>query len=196
MILYKFNNATSSFFCLETETKQGSVLSAYLFTLYMDNLVKELLNTNVGCMVGSKLFNTLVFADDVVLIALSVSAIKVLLETCESFTVSHHVYFNTSKSSLLYFNKSKSINDFQDLNIKLCGVTIPVKEEVNYLGTVLKNDKQLHNAEKTINDMKTRSNVIINEFSQIDTSARSKLFKSQAMVLFGVNYLIRRILYK
>ena len=66
-------------------TKQGSVLSAYLFILYMNNLVKALLNTNVGCMVESRLINTLVYADDVVLIAPSVSAIKIVLETCESF---------------------------------------------------------------------------------------------------------------
>ena len=46
---------------------------------------------------------------------------------------------------------------------------------------ILKKDKQLHNED----DMKTRSNVIINEFIQIDTSARSKLFKSQAMIFFG-----------
>ena len=191
MVLYKFNNAVvqynqaiSSSFGMETGTKQGSVLSAYLFTLYMDNLVKALLSTNVGCMVGSKLINTLVYADDVVLIGPSVSAMKILLETCESFTKSHHVNFNTSKSSLLYFNKSKESN-YVDLDLKLCGVTIPIKNEVNYLGTILKNDLQLHNADKCISDMKTRSNVIINEFSQIDSSARSKLFKSQAMSFYG-----------
>ena len=47
-----------------------------------------------------------------------------------------------------------------------------------------------YNAEKTIsNGMKTKSDVIINEFSQIDTSARSKLFKSQTMVFFGCELL-------
>ena len=42
MILYKFNNAvvkynkaTSSSFCMETGTKQGSVLSSYLFKQYI-----------------------------------------------------------------------------------------------------------------------------------------------------------------
>ena len=66
--------------------------------------------------------------------------------------------------TLLYFNKSKSINGCQDLDIKLCGVTIPVKQEVNYSRTILRSGKQLHNAEKTINDMKTRSDFIISEF--------------------------------
>ena len=41
---------------------------------------------------------------------------------------------------------------------------------------------QLHN---TINDMKNRPDVIINEFSQVDTSARSKLSKSQVIVFLG-----------
>ena len=43
----------------------------------------------------------------------------------------------------------------------------------------------LHNADKCINDLKIRTNVIMNEFRHIDTSARSKLFKSQAMVFYG-----------
>ena len=83
MTLHKFNNAViqfnntaSSSFNMKTGVKQGSVLSAYLFTLYMDNLVNSLIETGVGCMVGERLINTLLYADDVVLIAPSVSAIN------------------------------------------------------------------------------------------------------------------------
>ena len=62
-------------------------------------------------------------------------------------------------------------------------------KKINYLGTVLKNDAELHNADKCINDLKIRSNVIINEFSHIDTAARSKLFKAQAMAFYGCELL-------
>ena len=196
MILYKFNNAIiqynksiSSSFNMQTGVKQGSVLSAYLFTLYMDDLVKLLLDTQVGCFVGNKLINTLVYADDVVLIAPSVGALKILLEKCENFSKSHHVNFNSSKSSLLFFSKSRESNNCPELDIKFCGVDIPVRNEINYLGTILKNDAELHNADKCINDMKIRSNVIINEFSHIDTEAKSKLFKSQCMVFYGCELL-------
>ena len=71
---------------MKTGVKQGSVLSAYLFTLYMDDLVKLLLDTRVGCYVGNKLINTLVYADDVVLITPSVGAMKLLLEKCEALS--------------------------------------------------------------------------------------------------------------
>ena len=192
MTLYKFNNAVvqynntvSSSFNMETGVKQGSVLSAYLFTLYMDNLVNALINTRVGCMMGSRLVNTLVYADDVVLIAPSVGALKILLKECEAFTNTHHVNFNSNKSSLLHFNKSRQLNNCPNIDVKLCGVPIQLKNEVNYLGTVLRNDINLHNADKCINDMKIRTNVIMNEFRHIDTSARSKLFKSQATCFFS-----------
>ena len=196
MILYKFNNAIVQYnkaisgpFNMQTGVKQGSVLSAYLFTLYMDDLVKLLLDTQVGCFVGNKLINTLVYADDVVLIAPSVGAMKILLEKCEAFSRSHHVNFNSNKSSLLFFNKSRRCNNCPDLNIKFCGINIPVKNEINYLGTVLKNDSELHNTDKCINDLKIRSNVIINEFSHLDTAARAKLFKTQAMNFFSLELL-------
>ena len=76
LILYKidnaiisYNNSDSSSLSMETEVKQGSVLSASLLTLWMENLMKSLLDTNAGCMEGSRLVNTLLYADDIVLIA-------------------------------------------------------------------------------------------------------------------------------
>ena len=112
MTLYKFNNAVvqynntvSSSFNMETGVKQGSVLSAYLFTLYMDNLVNALIDTRVGCMMGSRLVNTLVYADDVVLIAPSVGALKILLKECEAFTNTHHVNFNSNKKLSITFQQ-------------------------------------------------------------------------------------------
>ena len=114
---------------------------------------------------------------------------KILLEKCETFSKSHHVNFNSNKSSLLFFNKSKRCDNCPNLDIKFCGIKIPVKKEINYLGTILKNDSELHNADKCINDMKIRSNVIINEFSHLDTEAKSKLFKTQSMVFYSCELL-------
>ena len=62
----------------------------------MDNLVKLLLETCVGCYVGNKLINTLLYANDVLLIAPSVSGMKILLEKCETFSNSRHVNFNSN----------------------------------------------------------------------------------------------------
>ena len=60
-------------------------------------------------MVGSRLINTVVYADDADLIAPSVGAMEILLETYESFKNSHHVKFNMNKFSQLYFDKSREI---------------------------------------------------------------------------------------
>ena len=85
---------------MEIGVKQGSVLSAYLFTLYMDNLVNSLIETCVGCMMGSRLINTLVYADNFVLIAPSVGALKILLKikalfytstNLENLIIVHHL---------------------------------------------------------------------------------------------------------
>ena len=35
--------------------KQGGVLSPILFDIYMDNLIKRLKDSNIGCKIGNKL---------------------------------------------------------------------------------------------------------------------------------------------
>ena len=47
--------------------KQGGILSPVLFNLYMDGLSKRLTMCRTGCMVGERLLNHLMYADDLVI---------------------------------------------------------------------------------------------------------------------------------
>ena len=44
--------------------KQGGVLSPILFVIYMDNLIKRLKDSNIGCNIGNNYVGVFCYADD------------------------------------------------------------------------------------------------------------------------------------
>ena len=49
------------------------------------------------------------YADDISLLCPTVSGMKEMLKTCETFAKQHDILFNASKSQLLWFGKGKKI---------------------------------------------------------------------------------------
>ena len=57
----------------------------------------------VGCCVGNVKINHVMYADDLVIQAPSVTGLSKLLMICESFGESNEIIFNHKKSASLYF---------------------------------------------------------------------------------------------
>ena len=56
--------------------KQGGILSHLLFNVYMDNLSLQLHRHPIGCSVGDTVVNHMLYADDIVLFALSAKGLQ------------------------------------------------------------------------------------------------------------------------
>ena len=78
----KWGSATSRFYELKTGVRQGGVLSPYLFSIFIDDLVKHVDKANIGCKIRKICTAIFLYADDVILLAPSVSALQVLLDIC------------------------------------------------------------------------------------------------------------------
>jgi hypothetical protein len=63
-----------------------AVLSSILFCVYVDKLLSQLQESEAGCYIGHRFAGALGYADDVTLIAPSVSGMKKMLSICEDFT--------------------------------------------------------------------------------------------------------------
>ena len=74
-------NVLSEYFLATNGVKQGGVLSHVLFCIYIDNLLLELLKSGFGCYIGNTFVGALAYADDIVLVASSASAMRRLLST-------------------------------------------------------------------------------------------------------------------
>ena len=78
----KWHNCLSSFFNLATGTRQGGVLSPVLFNIYLDEVIAVALRSGVGCHIGIINVAILVYADDILLLAPTVSSLQLLLDIC------------------------------------------------------------------------------------------------------------------
>ena len=65
-----WGSARSAQFRVVNGTRQGSVLSPALFSVYVDDLLLQLRKSNVGCYIGDMFFGAAGYADDIILFAL------------------------------------------------------------------------------------------------------------------------------
>ena len=91
----KWGNSVSAGFKVSNGIRQGGLLSPFLFNIYVDDLSKNLNHSKVGCVIYDVLINHLSYADDMVLIAPSVSALKCLMSICELYALIFDIIYNT-----------------------------------------------------------------------------------------------------
>ena len=61
----------------------------------------ELSKSGVGCHWGSNFAGAFSYADDIALLAPCASALRIMLNICSSFAVSHKLEFNSMKTQLM-----------------------------------------------------------------------------------------------
>ena len=104
----KWGNARSKQFRVLNGYRQESVLSPSLFSLYMNELLVKLRNSGIRCHIGGLFFGAAFYADDLVLLAPSRSALQKMLQICEHYAESHSLKSSTdpdpalSKTKCLY----------------------------------------------------------------------------------------------
>ena len=134
--------------------KQGGVLSPYLFSLYLDPLTNKIKNSGFGCHMGKTATNVFVYADDVVLLAPTVTSLKRMVDISEEYGKSHKLQFNSIKSEIVIFNNNKNIK-IENLKILLNDEKIKISESYKHL-----NSKNAIDFKDIIKEMKIKCNVI------------------------------------
>ena len=81
----RWKNAFSNSLPISNCVRQGGVLSPILFTIYIDDLLDDLRNRGVGCFWDSVFAGAMGYADDVVLLAPSPAALRIMLHCCKDF---------------------------------------------------------------------------------------------------------------
>ena len=85
-------------------TRQGAILSPFIWAVYADPLLKRLRSLGLGANVFGKFMGAVCFADDLLLIAPTRSAMQRMLLEMESFAQEFNITFSTDPSPA----KSKS----------------------------------------------------------------------------------------
>ena len=95
--MVRWSNSLSMTFRCANGVRQGGQLSPLLYNVYTDDLNHHLQATGVGCYVGGAWVNSLSYADDMMLLAPTVTALQTLLEICRAYAGPHDIVYNTTK---------------------------------------------------------------------------------------------------
>ena len=136
----KWCDCYSRFISLLAGVRQGGVLSPVLFCVFIDNLVNIVKSTNVGCYISSAFAGILLYADDIMLLAPTVTALQIMLVACELELKSIGMQINVQKSACMRFgyrydSPCSSI-------ISLSGNTLKWVTSFKYLGIVIVSGKR------------------------------------------------------
>ena len=107
----KWNGVISERFGVSNGVRQGGVMSPILFGIYIDELLLELKQKGIGCHVGHYFCGAFGYADDIVLLCPTITGLKKMIKTCETYARIHNITFNGTKSKLLTFGKSYETPD-------------------------------------------------------------------------------------
>ena len=104
----KWQNVFSYSFAVSSGVRQGGVLSAKIFAVYLDDLVKELRRSRKGCHLADIFLASVLYADDVCILAPTRSSMQSLLDICSEYADRWCIKYNEKKSKLMFFGKSFS----------------------------------------------------------------------------------------
>jgi hypothetical protein len=179
----------SDYFVAINGVKQGGVLSPVLFCLYIDGLLVALSKAGIGCFIGSKFVGALAYADDIVLLAPSASALRKMLAICDSYANDYHIVFNAKKSKCLVLLPSarRFLCDF----LKSCTFYIgdkPIEfvDSFSHLGHLITN--KLTDSSDILKrrcDFIGQVNNMLCYFRKLTTCVKNKLFQSYCTSLYG-----------
>ena len=178
----RWNSILSSNIETVNGVRQGAILSPVLFCIYIDILLKELSNQDVGCRIGNTFVGALAYADDVTLLSPSIGGLQKLVSVCENFGSLYHVKFNSRKTVCIAFNQQENIKR----NISVCDASIPWSNRAKHLGNTLVNN--LDDSEDILNkrgNFVLRINKILANFGHLNSSVLKVLMTSFCTSLYG-----------
>ena len=76
-----------SLFCF----KQGVIISPVLFFIYFDELLDKLAEAGVGCYIGNIFVGAFAYADDIVLLAPTTTAMRLMFGICDNYALEYSI---------------------------------------------------------------------------------------------------------
>ena len=138
----KLGGSKSTSFRVTNGTRQGSVLSPVLFSVCLDDLLKELRRLQLGCHIGGCWYGACGYADDLILLAPNRDVLQRMVDICQSYALDHNFVFSTdpvpslSKTKCIFFCGRPGKVKYPD-PVKLDGKDLPWVESAVHLGHTL-----------------------------------------------------------
>ncbi len=133
---------SSKWFTVQQGTRQGGVISPFLFLLFIDELLGKLESSGVGYSVGANNCCCPTVADDMVLASLSKQGLDAMMQMCYEYSIKWRYVYNPGKSAVIVFNESANHFMTQSRTWNLGSAYVMEKIKYNHLGVLC--HKYLH----------------------------------------------------
>jgi hypothetical protein len=140
MTCVKWGCQVSKYVRLRTGVRQGGVLSPFLFAVFIDGIVRNVISSRLGCHIGLSCVSVILYADDIILLAPSVQTLQRLIDICEIELNYLDMRINSKKSVCLRIGP-RFHTPCEKLTTK-SGQTIEWASTCRYLGIVFRNARQ------------------------------------------------------
>ena len=160
----KWNGSCSASFSIRNGVKQGAVLSAILFCIYINDLFTTLRKNRTGCWINGEFFGVMGYADDILLLSPTHDGLQEMVDTCATFMRAHNLTFSTHPTPskcktkcLAFLKKDRTLNP-----VMLNGNGLPWVTTAKHLGTKVNN-----NIKSVTQDLMEKRAVFINRNNEL-----------------------------
>ena len=126
----RLGKENTDWFSLEVGLRQGCILSPILFSIFIDELAKEVKKVG-GARYGEVVLSLLLFADDIVLVAESAKMLQKMLDVVYRYSKAYRFCFNKDKSNVMVFGRKTG------QKIYLGEKELQIVESYKYLGLMI-----------------------------------------------------------
>ena len=131
----RVNGICSDWFEVENGVKQGCILSPTLFSIFVNDLAKEIKMLNNGIQIDDYNLSILLFADDIALISDTPESLQTMLDTLSNWCYKWRLSVNVDKTKVMHF-RPPSVSK-TSYNFTCAGLPIDVTDSYKYLGLTL-----------------------------------------------------------
>ena len=185
----RWRNAVSTAFNVGNGTRQGSVLSPYLFARYIRDLIGTVADSGVGCTINNQTVNILAYADDIVLISPSWRAMQQLISILHMNSEKINLSCNTAKTVAMVFQPKEKRLSLGTIfpPFMLGDVDIKFVNKFKYLGHILtdcmRDDEDI---KRELRNTFIRVNTLVKKFKYCSLPVKTLLFKSYCLCFYDL----------
>ena len=130
----KWENEVSTLFKLSSGVRQGGILSPDSFSVYVNDVLVKLEKQQLGCHIKLRCFNSIMYADDLMLLSLSVNHLEKLIKFCVREFNLLDLDINLNKSGCMRIGDRHHVNN---VSLFIGDQMLHWKCEIRYLGVVI-----------------------------------------------------------
>jgi len=132
----RWNGDVSDDFVVTRGTRQGGIISPALFNVFIDGLLDELQQSGIGVRLGTCVYNSVAYADDITLFSSTIPGLQRLINRCYEYSQEWLFRYGIKKTKCLTIGKCP----FPEPSWTLNGQLIANVKELEVLGTIFTSD--------------------------------------------------------